>query len=99
MGQTSHPTCGFESQGVFTEASVSLGRVIASGSLGGQWTDIGFLTQEPGVAKLGSCSELLSTGRYFSFLLTEKTTLSKPETPLRPQRFSPFGLEYTVFTR
>lgn len=98
-GQISHPTRGFESQGLFTEASISPGRLTLAGSLGGQWTDTGSLPQEPGVAKSGSCSELPSTGSYFFFLSTEQTTLNKPEIPFRPQRFPPLWTRiYYIYT-
>lgn len=68
--QIGHPACGFESQGEFREASISLGSIIVLGSPGGQWRDTASLTEEHGVAKLGSCSELSYAGSCFFYWLT-----------------------------
>lgn len=70
----------FWKPGEFREASISLGRIIVSGSPGGQWRDTGSLTEEHRVAKLGSCSELPYTGSYFFYWLTHSLTHSARNT-------------------
>lgn len=68
----------FWKPGEFREASISLGRIIVSGSPGGQWRDTGSLTEEHRVAKLGFCSELPYTGSYFFYWLTHSLSQKHP---------------------